>query len=52
MRFSEQNTDPLDDVNPAYNVQQLEQCDVYAEDSAAIWCLNGETHRMEQKVGS
>jgi len=35
---------------PAYNVQQLEECDLMPDDASAILLFDGETHGIVQQV--
>jgi len=35
---------------PAYNVQQLEECDLMPDDASAILLFDGDTHRVLQQV--
>jgi hypothetical protein len=45
-----QNADPQEGRKPAFNAQQLEECDMFPEDSSFICCLDGETHSQTQQV--
>jgi len=35
---------------PAYNVEQLEECDLMPDDASAISLFDGETHKVVQQV--
>ena len=44
-----QSADPEKQEKP-YNVQQLEECDMYPDENFMLITLNGDSHKMVQKV--
>jgi hypothetical protein len=45
-----QNPDPEEGMDKPYNTQQLEECDVFPEDSSTLMRFDGDTHKITHKV--
>lgn len=46
------NPDPDEGKEKPYNSQQLEECDVYPEDSSALMRFDGDTHKVTHKTNT
>ncbi|XP_060596729.1 nudC domain-containing protein 1-like isoform X1 [Ruditapes philippinarum] len=46
----EMNPDPEKSEKP-YNTQQLEECDMYPDDESVLLTINGDTHKIQYRIG-